>query len=183
MLAFVGVAFGYMGMGDWGGAAKNKHEWSYEEFLSHKEENKGPGHANIMSGWGNWNALGDDLSKRAEGDTAPRWPPQRIEPETTDEHHEFRAKSVEQKKEHYEEWVAEHTEAHEREQYERTFRYQSYYFFFHFKSGFFGVLLLVVKFSLIISCCWCLQRQNTRNRLARDLCSGFSRGTVRRKKD
>ena len=46
---------------------------------------------------------------------------------------------------HFKEWVTEHTEAHERAEYERTLRYNVYYFFAHFQGGLFGMLLLVVK--------------------------------------
>jgi len=182
------------GYGGWGAPAKKKHEWTYEEFIDHKENNKGPHHA---TGW--HQAIAQHADKIAEhkaekngedpavenssGEHGHAWHHGHHEmlkaygfgkPELSDEHHEFRAKSDEDKKAHYEDWIAEHTAAHEQAEYEKTFRYKVYYFFSQF-----GWLLLAVKVTLLLSFCWYLRRKAAKSRLASDLCAGFSRGTAR----
>merc|ERR1711998_221142 len=105
------------------------HEWTYDEFVKHREHGIHPG------SWVDHTMFEESHPEMAE----------KLRPKLTDEHHEFRAKSDEEKQAHYDEWISTHREEHEQRERERTFSYRMYHFFFHWRDGLVISSLLMAK--------------------------------------
>ena len=157
---------------------KPKHEWTYEEFKEHREKGRLPHpkpFAEVMEGLKDQHP--DMVKHDVIGEDSP-YHPEHGTPTT--EHHEFRAKSEEEKRAHYEEHLAEAKAEKERKEYEASLRYQLYYFFFHFKGGVFGLFALGLKLTAIAAGCWCLSRHKAKRFYNEGNLSGpFSRRSVR----
>ena len=157
-----------------GFGAKKKHEWTYDEFIRHKEHGHNigamldPHMIEKMypdSGNGHMNGL---LQKAKAAITL------------TDEHHDFRAKEEHEKQAHYEEWVSTHKEQHEREQYEKTLKYKLYWAIFHWREGVVAIGLFVLKAAAVAAGIWCLIRHKAKRAYIETPNSPFRRSSIKK---
>jgi hypothetical protein len=149
-------AFNMMGQGH----GEKKHDWTYEEFKKYHEDGHHP-----KQGIVDW----ADIAKHYSKDLPPMPPgtpefawPSPPPPVLTDEHHAFRAKEEHEKMAHYEEWVAHHSAHYEQKVREKTLSYKLYWALFHWNSGIFGLLLLIVKVLAVSAGCWCLCKHKSK---------------------
>ena len=127
---------------------KKYHEWTFEEFVEHKELGKHP-----KGFTGEWAKMHPESAKIHGMDHIFH-----PEVELQDHHHEFKAKPEEEKKAAYEQWIKDHTELEDKRKRESTMKYQMYYAFFHWRAGIVGLTFFTLKTLAIVWGCYCLCR-------------------------
>ena len=72
-----------------------------------------------------------------------------------------------------------HLAKEEQKAWERSIQGKLYWLLFHFQGGLIGLGLIAAKVVAVVAGCWCLTRHKAKRSIARDVCTGFTRGSVR----